>query len=52
MRTIDPGTTVQVYVAEVDGVTLVLTAAYSTADATPDLLAEVDAIVASLRVDI
>ena len=50
-RTIDPGTTMQVYVAEVDGVTLVLTAAYRTADATPDLLAEIDALVASLRID-
>jgi hypothetical protein len=50
--TIDPGTTIQVYVAEVDGVTVVLTARYHPEDATPDLLAEIDAMLASLRVDI
>jgi hypothetical protein len=52
MRTIDPGTTIQVYVAEVDGVTLVVTAGYRAEDATPDLLAEIDSILATLRVDI
>ena len=52
MRTIDPGTTIQVYVTEVDSTTLVVTAGYHTEDATPDLLAEIDALLASLRVDI
>lgn len=51
MRIIDPGTTIQVYVAEVDGVTLVVTAGYHPEDATPDLLAEIDAMLATLRVD-
>lgn len=49
--TIDPGTTMQVYVAEVDGLTLVLTAGYHPADATQDLLAEIDSMLATLRVD-
>jgi len=48
---IDPGMTVQVYVAEVDGVTLVVTASYATADATPTLLGEIDAARVTLRVD-
>jgi hypothetical protein len=52
MRTIDPGTTIQVYVTEVDSTTLVVTAGYHPKDATPDLLAEIDALLASLRVDI
>ena len=52
MRTIDPGTTIQVYVAEVDGVTLVVTAGYHPEDATSDLLAEIDSMLATLRVDI
>lgn len=51
MRIIVPGTTIQVYVAEVDGVTLVVTAGYHPEDATPDLLAEIDAMLATLRVD-
>jgi hypothetical protein len=50
-KIIVPGTTVQVYVAEVDGVTLVVTANYHTEDATPALLDEIDAILATLRVD-
>ena len=52
MRTIAPGTTIQVYVAEVDGVTVVVTAGYHPEDATPDLLAEIDSMLATLRVDI
>ena len=51
-RIIDPGTTIQVYVAEVDGVTLVVTAGYHPEDASPDLLAEIDSMLATLRVDI
>ena len=50
-RTLDSGATVQVYVAEVDGVTLVLTAGYRTEDATPDLLAEINSLLTTLRVD-
>lgn len=51
VRTIDPGTTIQVYVAEVDGLTLVVTAGYRPEDATEDLLAEIDSMLATLRVD-
>jgi hypothetical protein len=51
IRTIDPGTTIQVYVTDVDGVTLVVTAGYHPEDATPDVLAEIDAMLGSLRVD-
>jgi hypothetical protein len=47
-----PGTTVQVYVAEVDGTTLVVTASYETAEATPALLDEIAAVLATLRIDI
>ena len=50
-RTIAPGTTIQVHVAEVDGVTLVVTADYHADDATTELLAEIDAMLATLRVD-
>lgn len=46
-----PGWTMQVYVTEVDGVTLVVTVGYRPEDATPAVLAEIDAVVASLRVD-
>ena len=52
MWTIDTGTTVQVYVAEVDGVTVVMTASYDLEDATPALLATIDKMLATLRVDI
>jgi hypothetical protein len=51
MRTIDPGTTIQVYVTDVDSITLVVTAGYHPEDATPDLLAQIDSMLASLRVD-
>jgi hypothetical protein len=51
MRIIVPGTTIQIYVAEVDGSTLVVTAGYRPEDATPDLLAEIDSMLATLRVD-
>jgi hypothetical protein len=51
MRNIDPGTTIQVYVTEVDSGTVVVTAGYHPEDATPDLLAEIDSMLASLRVE-
>lgn len=51
MRNIVPGTTVQIYVAEVDGVTLVVTAGYHPEDASPELLAEINSMLATLRVD-
>jgi hypothetical protein len=51
MRTIDPGTTIQVYVTDVDSVTLVVTAGYRPEDSTQALLTEIDSILATLRVD-
>jgi len=46
-----PGHTVQVYVAEVDGVTLVVSVNYETDTVSPDDLAGIEKVIASLRVD-
>ncbi len=46
---IDPGWTMTVYVVDVDGRTLAAAARISDEDATAALLAELDAVVASLR---
>ncbi len=47
----DPGQTTAVYLLDVDGLTLGVTATYSDEDATPALLAEIEGIVASLRIE-
>jgi hypothetical protein len=46
-----PGITMQVYVAEVDGTTLVITASYDPTEIEPSELEEIDEILATLRVD-
>lgn len=46
-----PGVSLQVYVAEVDGASLVVTVGFDAATTTPADLEEIDAILASLRVE-
>jgi hypothetical protein len=48
---LDPGQTLTVYLVDVDGTTLALAVHAYQGDATPALIAEVDAIVSSLAID-
>jgi hypothetical protein len=47
-----PGVPVQIYVAEIDGTTLIITANYIETETTPADLEEIDAIIASVRIEI
>ena len=49
MSNIDPGTNLTVYVVDVDGAPVVITAGLWHDEATPANLAELDEVVASMR---